>query len=119
MTAPKGDDTRRDYVRRTILWPAKLQVNDHTFDCQVWNVSLRGASVRIGLPLADGADVTLKIDRFGAFPGVIAWHERGNIGIDFIQGPATIEEAFGDYAIKLGLSQRDVPMELDEADQED
>ena len=87
-------DERRLHRRRPVLLKANLYQRGVLFDCFVNNLSSRGAGVIVevqilnnGMDVTPGAVVTLTIDRFGDFPGTIAWHEAQYAGICFLQDP--------------------------------
>ena len=90
-------DERRQHRRRPVLLKATLYQRGTLFDCFVNNLSSRGAGVIVevqilnnGMDVEPGAVVTLTLDRFGDFPGTVAWHEAQYAGISFLQEPARI-----------------------------
>lgn len=99
-----GEDSRY-YQRRSVLWPAKLRLNSHEITCQVWNLSLGGARVRIDLPIQTGTDLTLYISGRGEFPATVSWNKDNAMGISFRCSAAKIQEAFADKAHVLGLDE--------------
>lgn len=99
-----GEDNRY-YQRRSVLWPAKIRVNSHEITCQVWNLSLGGARVRIDLPIQTATDVTLYISGRGEFPATVSWNRGNAMGLSFRCSAAKIQEAFADRAHVLGLDE--------------
>ena len=105
----------RNSPRRAVLWSGKLEFGDHSFDCQIWNISLGGAKVNVGLPFAAGTDVTLVLEDKGKFTGKVMWQGERNLGIKFDQDEALVKEAFGsDAIVTLGLDDDKLTLEKDE-----
>ena len=102
----------REKPRRAVLWSGKLQFGDHDFECQIWNISLGGAKVNVGLPFSEGTDVKLVLEGRGEFSAKVMWHGERNLGLKFDDPPAEIRKAFGDDAIvTLGLDDDDKGVE--------
>lgn len=102
-------DDNRDNPRRAVLWTGQLTIGDHSFDCQIWNISFGGAKVNIGLPFAKGTEVTLSLENKGKFTGTVMWQTKENIGIKFNEGEEDLRESFGEEAIiSLGLDQSEL-----------
>jgi hypothetical protein len=94
---------RRVFRRRSVLWPAKINVGNHEFSCQVWNLSLGGARVRVDVPLRVGAEVTLSVMSRSAIPAVIAWTEEEALGLDFHADVEEVRALFEDRLHILGI----------------
>lgn len=97
-----GRDSR-DFRRRSVLWPAKIVVGTHEFSCQIWNLSLGGARVRMDLPIQEGTSVTLSISDRGELAAKIAWARDGSLGLDFTVKADVIKTMFEDRLHILGL----------------
>ena len=89
-----ANDERRQHHRRPVLLKASLYQRGALFDCFVNNLSSSGAGVIVevqilnnGMDVSPGAVVTLTIDRFGDFPGTVAWREAQYAGVHFLQEP--------------------------------
>lgn len=94
----------RDDRRRAVLWSGQLKFGEHSFDCQIWNISFGGAKVNVGLPFAEGTEVTLTLEGKGQFTGKVMWQSDRNLGIQFDGGEDEVRAAFGDDAlVSLGL----------------
>lgn len=99
----------RDNPRRAVLWSGQLKFGDHSFDCQIWNISFGGAKVNVGLPFAEGTDVSLTLEGKGTFKGVVMWQSERNLGIKFDQDEDVVREAFGEDAlVSLGLDNNEL-----------
>jgi PilZ domain len=100
------DKKDRNASRRAVLWAGHVEFGEYNFTCQIWNISLGGAKLNIGVPLALGTKVTLVLDKYGRFIGEIVWQEGKNIGIKFDSDPETIRKTLGEDAIHiLGLDE--------------
>lgn len=98
-----GSRDNRDFRRRSVLWPAKIIVGTHEFSCQIWNLSLGGARVRMDLPIQEGTDVTLSISDRGELAAQVAWARDGSLGLDFVVAADVIKNMFEDRLHILGL----------------
>jgi len=102
----EGSDSRR-FKRRSVLWPAKIRVGKHELSCQIWNLSLGGARVRVDLPLQDGVEIELVMTGRGEIPATVAWAKGELLGVAFNVGPDVIKRMFEDRLHVLGLSEDD------------
>ncbi len=93
----------RTFNRRSVLWPAKLMINKHEIICQVRNLSLGGACVRIDIPIQVGTDLFLDIASRGIIPSAVCWNSDGGMGLTFQCRPEKIKEMFADRLHILGL----------------
>lgn len=100
---PENNATRRAFSRRHVLWPAKLEVGKHVFSCQIWNVSLGGARLRIDIPLKEGSEVILDIPSRGRIPSVVSWSNEQGLGLAFQVSPDRVREMFHTGVAILGL----------------
>ncbi|WP_262692341.1 PilZ domain-containing protein [Kordiimonas aestuarii] len=102
----QGSDNRR-HRRRSVLWPAKLTVGKHTVSCQIWNLSLGGARVRVDLPLKEGSEIILTVADRGDIPALVAWAQGESLGIRFSVAEEVIRKMFADRLHILGLDDDD------------
>ena len=103
VTKPSQDS--RSYKRRSVLWPAKLLIGRHKISCQIWNLSLGGARVRVDLPIQEGTDLILSIEGRGELSAVVVWTENEAMGLDFRVPSSTIKRMFEDRLHILGLDE--------------
>ncbi len=94
---------RRRWPRRTVLWPAKLQVGDATHTCWIRNISASGAALQADVVLTKQMPVTVHFDKQGALEGFIIWTGTSLHGLVFLEAPEKVVQRFGDDAEKLGL----------------
>ena len=102
----QGSDNRR-HRRRSVLWPAKLTVGKHTVSCQIWNLSLGGARVRVDLPLKEGSEIILTVSDRGDIPANVAWTQGESLGVRFDVSEEVIRKMFADRLHVLGLDDDD------------
>lgn len=107
---------QRQYRRRSVLWMATLVLGRHQFSCQIWNMSLGGARIRIDVPLQTGTEVYLSIPTRGDIPATVVWVENQTMGLKFRQAPEAIEKLFEDRLDVLGL-KAETPTLADESEQ--
>lgn len=98
-----GSADARAHRRRSVLWPATLKVGRHDFTCQIWNMSLGGARVRIDVPLKEGASVTLAIAGRGDIAAKVRWSDQRAAGLEFGIPPEEVRLLFMDRLQTLGL----------------
>lgn len=96
---------QRNFVRRSVLWPAQLTINDHEFSCQIWNLSLGGARVRVDLPFKEGTDVILSLPNKSDtdIRARIAWQQGEAMGLIFLVPDHEVRRIFKDRLHILGL----------------
>jgi hypothetical protein len=58
--------------------------------CDILDISASGARIRPVDPMAEAPLVALGIDRFGLFPAQVVWRNRDEVGLRFLQSPATV-----------------------------
>ncbi|WND03738.1 PilZ domain-containing protein [Temperatibacter marinus] len=99
--------SQRQHNRRSVLWPALLTVNGHEFPCQIWNLSLGGARIRVDLPFKEGTDVTLSLPKKNnsSVKARIAWQDEESCGLLFMVPDSEIKRIFKDSLQTLGLSE--------------
>ena len=103
--AQKPSHDSRAYKRRSVLWPAKLLIGRHEISCQIWNLSLGGARVRVDLPIQEGTELILSIEGRGQISAAVIWVENEAMGLDFNVPSNTIKSMFEDRLHILGLDE--------------
>jgi hypothetical protein len=74
---------RQKNPRHSTLCPGKLVSGDEEVDCEVLNVSVGGAKIRISQPIETNAHVRVRILRVGEFAGRVAWRNGTTMGVEF------------------------------------
>ncbi len=91
-----GGVGRRRYPRVTVVWAAEIVWADGSSDCVVLNISINGAKIQVPSPYTGPAEITLKLERFGDFPAVVAWSDDISIGIQFRDSPEKVAAIIGE-----------------------
>ncbi len=104
---------QRIYNRRPVIWPgqlrlASLKMGRHEFSCQIWNLSLNGARLRIDVPLQAGTEVYLSVGDKAEIPSTVVWAEDNKMGVKFRMGSKEVLTLLGDQAEPLGLTPSDM-----------
>jgi len=74
---------RQRHPRHATLVPGKLISGENEVDCEVLNVSVGGAKIRISEPIETNSHVCVKIRRVGEFNGRVAWRNGTTMGVEF------------------------------------
>jgi hypothetical protein len=99
----ESDSDRRRWPRRTVLWPAKLQIGGDTHKCWIRNISASGAALQADVVLGKQLSVTVQLEKYGALEGFVIWTGSSLHGVVFIEPPEKVVQRFGNDAEKLGL----------------
>lgn len=85
-----------------------MLVGEHKFPCQIWNLSLGGARVRIDIPLMPGTSVLLSVQGREDLSGHVVWYREQSMGVKFDTPEERIREIFQDRLHVLGLDAETV-----------
>ncbi|WP_308910965.1 PilZ domain-containing protein [Pseudokordiimonas caeni] len=104
---PADFDNRRQWTRRTILWPASIRLGGQVRYCHLRNLSLGGVRARAGadIALAEGTEITVDIPSRGTFSATVAWQGGPDLGLSFRDAPTRVFEQLADIAEALGLGR--------------
>ncbi|MDG1707387.1 MAG: PilZ domain-containing protein [Emcibacteraceae bacterium] len=94
-------DSRREYKRRTVVWPAVIYVNNFEFKCNLYDVSVGGARLKLALPLSEGTHLQIKIKSYGLIDAVVVRQNNQFIGLKFSNDSEYINTSFDKYVKKL------------------
>ena len=98
QNSPPGPD-HRGHARRTVLVPGRLLNEGEWEACEVINLSVGGAKLRIWGIFCPGQELTLELESCGRFDGVVAWVRGDELGLRFTRDPAGIAEALIGLAV--------------------
>jgi hypothetical protein len=101
INSVEAKEEQASYPRSSVLWSGQINAGSRSADCRILNISARGVKVRLLAPFEATSVVSLRIDRFGVFPGDIVWRSGDFLGISFRDDPADIAEIFGAAAPAL------------------
>ncbi|PKN08235.1 MAG: hypothetical protein CVU73_07160 [Deltaproteobacteria bacterium HGW-Deltaproteobacteria-8] len=92
QSPPSGPD-HRGHARKTVLVAGRL-LNEGVWEaCEVVNVSVGGAKLRVWGIFCAGQELSLEIKACGQFPGKVAWVRGDELGLTFTCDPAEMAEA--------------------------
>lgn len=88
---PPGAD-HRGHARKAVLMAGRLLCDELWQPCEVVNVSMGGAKLRVLGVFAPGQRLSLEIHPCGQFPGVVAWVRGEEIGLQFLVDSSEMAE---------------------------
>jgi len=89
-----GDERRRDR-RSSVAWHGQVLVDGApSVECAVLNVSLRGAKLRLRLPIDLPPTFTLSIARFGELPAELLDQNQAVVRVGFLVEPDAVKRFF-------------------------
>ena len=83
MSETANPADKQKHPRYQTLCPGKLYAGDRVVDCDVLNLSIGGAKIRLAEPVETASQVRLRIERVGEFSGRVAWQDGATLGIEF------------------------------------
>ena len=78
-----------------------VDVGSYYFDAVTYDLSLRGAKIKLNLPLQRGADFIIEIKGNYKIPSKVSWAENGFIGLEFTYPPERVKTIFGSLGDRL------------------
>lgn len=76
---------RRRHVRSSVLWRAEIYGGIRRSTCEVLNISISGARLRVPATFKPGSEVTVRSIHFGEHKGRVVWQEQDRMGIEFLE----------------------------------
>jgi len=89
---PSGAD-HRGHARHTVLVAGRLWSGKESQTCEVVNVSVGGAKLRVFDIYSKDQELVMEIKSCGKFPGVVAWVRGDEVGLHFTGDASEIAEA--------------------------
>lgn len=93
----------RSAGRRHVVFKGVIRLIDRELGCIVRDISSGGARLAVKEMLPKGTLLHLFLHKFGTFPCVVAWADKGLMGVVFVDGDAAGLQRLGDRARMLGL----------------
>lgn len=84
-----------------MLLKSQVDVGSYYFDAITYDISLRGAKIKLNLPLERGSEFFVKIKNNQQVPSKVCWAENGFIGLEFIYPPDKVKQIFGSLGDRL------------------
>lgn len=93
--------TMRKHNRKTVEYPALLDVDGKIISCVAYDMSLGGMRLKTDMPVEENSNVSVKIkDKINQVAKVI-WAAEGFIGLNFQKSSKSIKAEFGTLATNL------------------
>lgn len=90
-----GGDERRRARRTAVGWHGRVLIGvQPSVECAVLNVSLRGAKLRLRLPIDLPGGFVLSMPRFGDLQCEVLEQEQAIVRVGFLDPPRKIQEFF-------------------------
>lgn len=102
MTAMNNARSRKG-ERATVILKGCVRLADSALFCRIADLSATGGRIVTETPLKAGDVVGLTISKHGEFPAVVAWANRREAGLQFIDGAEGAMRRFGEKAELLGI----------------
>jgi hypothetical protein len=83
---PGGSPDLRGVARRGVLWSAKVDAAGLVLDCIVLDISVRGARLRFGAPVALPDRIALRLRDGTRYEARRCWSRGAQVGVEFL-GP--------------------------------
>jgi hypothetical protein len=83
MSELAKQDDQQKHPRYATLCPGTLVVGAQEVECEVLNISVGGAKIRVSQPIDADTPVCLKILHVGEFSGQVAWCNGTTLGVVF------------------------------------
>ena len=98
---PAGAERRR-HGRTAVAWHGRILIGrDSAGECAILNVSLRGAKLRLRLPIDLPGGFVLSIPRFGNLQCEVLEQQQAMVRVGFLDPPGKIREFFRHQLPKL------------------
>lgn len=87
--------------RQNVLLKSKIDVGSYYFDAVAYDLSLRGAKIKLNLPLERGSDFLISFKDSKEIPSKVSWIKNGFIGLEFKYTPDRVKNIFGSLGDRL------------------
>jgi len=88
---------QRRYLRQRVLWAARLDTAEGSFNCIILDVSKAGAKLQLAAPIPVTArqKVELVIEPMGRLKAEVIWQIDERMGLRFISDPQDVARVIG------------------------
>ena len=91
----------RQAKRQNVLLKSQIDVGNYYFDVLTYDLSLRGAKIKLNIPLERGAKFSIAIKNNRYLPSKVSWANNGFIGLEFTYPPEKVKDIFGTLGERL------------------
>lgn len=92
---------KRDGNRQNVLIKSKIDVGSYYFDVVAYDLSLRGAKIKLNLPLERGSSFLISFKDHHQIPSKVSWVKNGFMGLEFSYTPEKVKDIFGTLGERL------------------
>ncbi|HPF46651.1 MAG TPA: PilZ domain-containing protein [Emcibacteraceae bacterium] len=92
---------KRRSKRQNVLIKTKLEIGSYYFDAVAYDLSLRGAKIKLNLPLERGSDFLISFKGQRKIPSKVTWVKNGFLGLEFVYSPEAVKGIFGSLGDRL------------------
>lgn len=92
---------KRKSNRQNVLLKSKIDVGSYYFEALAYDLSLRGAKIKLNLPLERGSDFVISFRDNKNIPSKVSWIKNGFIGLEFKYSPDRVKNIFGSLGERL------------------
>lgn len=100
-------EEQRAFPRRKVILRGRLNISEFEFQCDLLNISLAGAMIKLGLPLEAGAPVEIEVRDNEPLQAAVAWSSDDRMGIRFTSDPGTVRAVLGGLGENLPTGRPD------------
>jgi hypothetical protein len=92
-----GTQEQRRHIRKRVLWAARLDTAEGSFNCIILNVSRSGAKIRLpsATAISPRQPIELVLEAFGELSAEIVWQRGDKMGIRFTADPDHVAGIIG------------------------
>jgi len=72
---------------KMVLWAATVEIEDHSIECAIINISNEGATICLAQPLPCGTEILLQSTRLGTLRAETLWQEGNRVELRFTDEP--------------------------------
>ena len=91
----------RQAKRQNVLLKSQIDVGSYYFDVLTYDLSLRGAKIKLNIPLERGTTFSIAIKNNRHMPSKVSWANNGFIGLEFTYPPEKVKDIFGTLGERL------------------
>ncbi len=95
MGAQERPAEHRRFERTKVLWSGHLIYREQSVGCIIVNIAAGGAMVRSDDPAFVMTPVVLRNSRIGELTAEVVWRRDDELGLKFVDDPATVAEIIG------------------------
>ena len=106
MNAPVSGQDRQRHVRTATLLPGRLVADETTYSCEMLNLSIGGARLRLEAMPVHLDRVTVEIDGYPDMSGYVVWRTGSEVGVEF-----DYESRTGAQRLQAELKPHQVPVD--------